>query len=104
MIQLLSLSEMSLLTSGVYERYYTVDGKNYHHIVDPDTLMPSDEYLSVSIVCADSEIADAYSTAVFNMSLDEGKAFIEQQEGVEAFWVLADGSYAYSSGFQRYLK
>lgn len=64
MIQLLSLSEMSLLTSGVYERYYTVDGKNYHHIVDPDTLMPSDEYLSVSIVCADSEIADAYSTAV----------------------------------------
>lgn len=103
-VQLLSLSGQSLVTSGVYERYYTVDGKNYHHIIDPDTLMPSDEYLSVSILCDSSAVADAYSTAVFNMPIDEGKQFIENSDGVEAFWIMADGSYIYSSGFKNYLE
>lgn len=103
-IRLLSLSGQSLVTSGVYERYYTVEGKNYHHIIDPDTLMPSTEYQSVSILCSSSAVADAYSTAVFNMPIEEGKQFIESQPAVEAFWVMADGSYVSSSGFEAYVK
>ena len=103
-VHILELQDMSLVTSGVYERYYTVDGKQYHHIIDPSTLFPSEEYKSVSIVCQDSGRADAFSTAVFNMSLEEGKQLIESQKDTEAFWILNDGSFVYSSGFEQFIK
>ena len=95
---------MSLVTSGVYERYYTVDGKRYHHIIDPETLMPSELFQSVSIVCKDSGMADALSTSIFNMTLEEGKNLIESLEDTEAFWILNDGTYEYSSGFEAYIR
>ena len=103
-IHILQLENMSLVTSGVYERYYTVDGKQYHHIINPDTLMPSDTFQSVSIVCKDSGLADALSTSIFNMTLEEGKELIESLEDAEAFWIMKDGSKQYSSGFERYIK
>lgn len=97
------LDDMSLVSSGSYERYYTVDGKQYHHIIHPETLMPSELYVSVSILCQDSGMADALSTAVFNMPLEEGMAFIEGLEGVEAMWIEPDGSEYFSSGFKKYI-
>lgn len=103
-IHVLDVVDASVVTSGVYERYYTVEGKNYHHIIDPDTLYPSDEFKSVSIVCKDSGMADALSTAVFNMSLDEGMEFIESIPDTEAFWVLSSGELKYSSHFRDYIK
>ena len=97
------LNNMSLVSSGTYERYYTVGGKRYHHIIHPETLMPSDLYVSVSILCNDSGLADALSTAIFNMPLDEGIAFIEGFDGVEAMWIEPDGTETFSSGFQAYI-
>lgn len=104
MIHLMSISDRSLVTSGVYERYYTVRGKNYHHIIDTQTCMPSYEYESVSILCENSAMADACSTAVFNMTLDKGKKFVESIPDMEACWVMEDGSCEYSSGFKTYIK
>lgn len=101
---ILNLEDYSLVSSGVYERYYTVDGKQYHHIIDPNTLMPSDDYLAVSIVCQDSGMADALSTAVFNMHYEEGLELIESLEKTEALWVLKDGSMKYSSGFEKFIQ
>lgn len=66
----------SVVTSGVYERYYTVGGKNYHHIIDNETLFPSEKYLSVSVVITFSAHADALSTAFFNMEIDEIRDFV----------------------------
>ena len=103
-IAYLQLSGESLVTSGSYQRYYTVDNKNYHHIIDPETLMPSDNYLSVSVVCKSSADGDALSTALFNMSLDEGKEFINNYADAEAMWVTPDGEKHYSNGFLNYLK
>ncbi|NTV78120.1 MAG: FAD:protein FMN transferase [Clostridiales bacterium] len=103
-IAVLALEDYSLVTSGVYERYYTVDGKQYHHIIDPDTLMPADYFLSVSIVTKDSAMADMLSTSVFNMPLEEGRALIESLEDTEAMWVMKDMSMEYSSGFEKLLK
>ena len=90
------------MTSGDYQRYYVVDGVKYCHIIDGDTLMPADYFASVSIVTTDSGMADALSTSVFNMPFEEGLAFVNGLEGVEAIWVLYDGSIEYSDGFDRY--
>lgn len=103
-IVVVNIEDKTLVTSGVYERYFTVDGKNYHHIISPDMLYPGENYLSVSILCDDSGQADALSTAVFNMDLEQGKALIESMENVEAMWILPDMSIVYSSGFETYVK
>lgn len=103
-LAILNLSNMSLVTSGVYQRYYTVEGKQYHHIIDPNTLMPSDYFTAVSILCKDSGMADALTKAIFNMPLEEGLRFIERFENTEAIWILKDGSMKYSSNFEDFIK
>ncbi len=100
----LNLQDMALVTSGTYQRYYEVDGARYHHIIDPETLMPSRGYESVTVLCPDAGMADALSTALFNMSFEEGQKMINSMAGTEAFWVFEDGSQAYSSGFESYVE
>ncbi|MBP3308395.1 MAG: FAD:protein FMN transferase [Clostridia bacterium] len=103
-IEYLSLSDTSLVTSGVYQRFFEKDGVRYHHIIDKDTLFPSDEgYLSVSVICADSGIADALSTALMCMPIEEGRALVSSFEGVYVMWVTADGEKIYSDGFEDYI-
>ena len=102
-IAYLKLSGESVVTSGAYQRYYMVDGKAYHHIIDPDTLMPGEEFLSVSIICNDSGLGDALSTALFSMNFEEGKALIESIEDAEAMWTTPAGEIRYSSGFESYM-
>mgnify|MGYP003290560941 CR=1 FL=1 len=101
-IEFLKLESMSLVTSGSYQRFYTVNGVNYHHLIDPVTLMPGTNYLSVSVVTRDSGLGDALSTALFLMSEQEGRALIEKTEGAEAMWVYPDGRQVYSEGFENY--
>lgn len=95
----LGLAGETIVTSGSYQRYYIVGGKEYHHIIDKDTLMPAEGYLSVSIICKSSADGDGLSTALFCMPLEDGMALIESLDGVEAHWVLADGTRVRSSGF-----
>lgn len=90
---------LCLVTSGTYERYYTVDGVRYHHIIDPKTLYPSAYYDSVSVLCADSGLADALTTGLFCMPLEQGQALVASLDGVEALWVLPDGTQSMSAGF-----
>ncbi len=103
-LHIVNLTECSLVTSGIYERYYTVDGKQYHHIIDPKTLMPAEHFVFVSIVCRDSGMADALSTALFNMPFEEGEKLIEELNGVEAMWRFRDGTQMYSSGFSSLIR
>ena len=93
------LTNLSLVTSGSYQRYYTVDGKTYHHIIDPDTLMPATYLWAVSVVTEDSGLADALSTALFTLSVEEGQALLQRFPGVEALWVNLDGTLVRSAGF-----
>ncbi len=95
----LSLNGQSLVTSGSYQRYYIVDGKRYHHIINNETLMPGEDYLSVSVLCPHSGQGDALSTALFNMTYQEGSSLVASLSGVEAMWVLPDGTRYYSAGF-----
>ena len=93
----------NVVTSGTYERFYTVDGKQYHHIIDPATLMPSVLYDSVTVISEDSGLADALTTGLFCMPLDEGMALIQSLPDTEALWVLPDGTQQMSEGFSAYL-
>lgn len=101
-IAYLHLSDAAVVTSGSYQRYYVVDGKSYHHIIDPETLLPGEKYLAVSVLCRDSALGDALSTALFLMDLDEGHALVESTPDVEAMWTLPGGEQKYSSGFEAY--
>ncbi|HCD46761.1 MAG TPA: FAD:protein FMN transferase [Lachnoclostridium sp.] len=101
-IDTLNLDGFSLVSSGDYERYYIVDGVRYHHIIDPDTLMPAAYFRAVSIVCRDSGWADALSTAVFNLPYEKGLALVESMDDAEAMWVLPDSSIKTSSGYEAY--
>ena len=93
------LMNLSLVTSGSYQRYYTVDGQIYHHIIDPDTLMPAAYLWAVSVVTEDSGLADALSTALFTLSIEEGQALLQRFPGVEVLWVTLDGTLVRSTGF-----
>lgn len=97
----INAKDISIVSSGLYERFYRVDGKIYHHIIDPETLFPEKRYLSLSIFTKDSGFADALSTFLYNTNLEEGKALVETLEGVEALWVLMDESIVKSSGVSK---
>ena len=96
-----ALNGKVFVTSGSYERFYTVKGKDYHHIINPDTLMPENNFTSISIYAEDSGLADVLSTATFNMTYEEGKKLIEGLKGVEAMWITSDYEILYSSGFEK---
>ena len=93
----------SVVTSGDYQRAYAVDGKVYHHIIDSSTLMPSSYWRSVTIVCPDSGLADALSTALFLLPREEGQALLDRC-GAEALWVDARGERFYSPGFEKLIR
>ena len=95
----ISITGGSVVTSGDYQRTFTVDGKAYHHIIDPETGMPSTYWRSVTVVCADSGLADALSTALFVMPLEEGKALAEQC-GAKVLWLDAEGKQYTTEAFQ----
>ena len=97
------LTEGSVVTSGDYQRTYVVDGNRYHHIIDPETLMPSNHWRSVSVVCRDSGLADALSTALFLTDKATGEQ-LATSCGAEVFWVAADGTEYMTDGFEKILK
>lgn len=101
-IEYVKIAGESIVTSGSYQRYYIVDGMNYHHIIDPETLMPGVNFKSVSVITDDSGLGDAFSTALFLMNYEEGKALVEKTENIEAMWVMPNGEQRYSSGFENY--
>ena len=67
----------SVVTSGSYQRFYYVDGEAYHHIIHPDTQMPAEGFVSVSVICENSGLGDALSTALFCMTQEEGLSLVE---------------------------
>lgn len=97
----LDITDASVVTSGDYNRFVTIDGKRYHHIIDPETLCPAEKYRAVTVISADHEIADALSTELFLLDIESGKKILDERRA-EALWVLADGSVVRSEGFSRY--
>lgn len=100
----LNISGECVVTSGDYQRYFVVDGKKYCHIINPDTLMPSEYVSAVSIICDDSALGDTLSTTLFNMSIQDGLKLVEKYNNVEAVWFDKEYNQTFSSGFEKYIK
>ena len=99
----LRIADTACVSSGVYERYFVVDGQRYHHIIDPDTLYPANYYAALTVLTKDSGLADALSTALFCLDFEDSLALAESLEGVEVCWLFPDGEQRFSSGFAAYL-
>ena len=100
-IGVLTMKEGSLVTSGIYERFFEQDGRKYHHIFDVRTGYPVDNSLAgVSIMTQESAAGDALSTAVFALGLEKGMALVEGMDGVEAIFITRDKEVYISSGIR----
>lgn len=92
-------ADTSIVTSGVYERYFIRDGRRYHHLLDQETGFPAVNNLQgVAIVSDRSIIADAYSTAVFVLGLEAGRSLVEATEEIDAIFITTDNRIHLSSG------
>ena len=100
----INISDLALVTSVDYQRYFVVDGKRYHHLIDPDTLWPAAYFNGVTVLAPDSGLADCLTTGLFCMPLEEGQALIESLDGVEAMWCTTDQQTITSSGWDSHLK
>ncbi len=100
----INMSDMALVTSGDYQRYFVVDGKRYHHLIDPDTLFPSTYFNGVTVLCSDSGLADCLTTGLFCQPLEDGMKIVESLDGVEALWCTPDQQVITSSGWDSHLK
>ena len=94
----------STVTSGIYERGFELDGRYYHHILDPATGWPvENELASVTIFSESSMWGDALATAAFALGTEAGTALIEELEGIEAVFIARDRSVSYTSGARDYM-
>ena len=94
------VSGLSVVTSGIYERFFEEDGVIYHHILDPDTGLPvQNGLLSVTVVGPCSLDCDILSTACFSMGLEDALSLIESLDGYEALFIQADKAVCSTSAF-----
>lgn len=85
------VKDCSIVSSGIYERYFERDGNIYHHILDPATGYPvENDLLQVTILSDSSADGDALSTCCFALGLEEGRKLVESLDGIEAIFITKD--------------
>lgn len=98
-VGMISISDASVVTSGGYQRYFEEDGKTYHHIIDGATGYPAESgLLSVTIISENSTKADALSTALYVMGLEESLALWRVEQDFEAIFITEDGRVVATEG------
>ena len=74
----LQLRDMSISTSGDYERFFIMNGRRFHHLISPKTGYPSEECRSVSIIATEGAFADAFATGIFILGPEKGVKILEE--------------------------
>lgn len=98
-VGVIEVSDKTIVTSGIYERYFEANGKHYHHLLNPFTGYPFENNLAgITIVTEKSIDADSLSTSTFALGLEEGYRFVEGIEGVEAIFVTTNNELFITSG------
>jgi thiamine biosynthesis lipoprotein len=94
------VSDLTVVTSGDYERYFEKDGVRYHHILNPETGYPANGLVSVTVICSDAVRADGLSTALFVMGAQRGMELATRLPGVDVMMVTSEGKVLCSPGLQ----
>ncbi len=103
-IETLAIDDLSVVSSGIYERYFKVDGTLYHHILNPKTGYPYENNLTaVTILSEQSVDGDGLSTTCFSLGLEKGKKLIESLDNTYAVFITKDGQLHYTKGFEQFL-
>ena len=92
----LHIKDMSVVTSGNYEKYFMSNGKRYAHIINPQTGLPTTGIKSATVISKDPEVNDAIATALFVMGAEKSIAFIDGLKDIEALIVTDDDELLYS--------
>lgn len=100
MLSWLELTDMAVVTSGDYERFFTFNGQRYSHIMNPKTGWPVGELISVTIHCPDAELADALATSVFVLGSEKGIKLLDKLDKIEGFVVTQNGMIYTSEGME----
>ncbi|MDF2821153.1 MAG: hypothetical protein K0R15_1594 [Clostridiales bacterium] len=102
---IMEIEDMSVVSSGIYERFITVDGKQYHHILNPSTgYSYENNLISVTIISPYSVDGDGLSTSCFALGLEKGIELINSLEGIYAVFITDDYELHYSEGFAEAIK
>jgi thiamine biosynthesis lipoprotein len=97
-VAVLPLEDVSISTSGDYERFFERDGVRCHHLLDPRTGVSPAGVRSVTIIADDGLTTEAFSKTVFVLGVEEGLRFVEAHAGIDAVIVDAQGALHYSAG------
>jgi thiamine biosynthesis lipoprotein len=104
-IETLNIKDMSVVSSGVYERHFIKDGVNYHHLLDPRTGYPFDNGLvSVTIISKVSSDCDGLTTACFSQGLEGGLKLVNSLDGIYGIFITDDYEVYYSDGAKEFLE
>lgn len=98
----LPIYNMSVATSGSYERFAMINGEKYSHIIHPKTGMPVKGLQSVTVINPDAELCDAIATSVFLMGREEGMDFVNQFSDIQCFIVDDEHNYFYSDNLKQH--
>ncbi len=100
LIGTVNVKNKTIVTSGVYERFFEKDGVRYHHLLDPKTGYPGGKGLASTTIISDRSIdCDALSTTTFLLGIEEGLNLINSMDGFEAMYITEDIEFSYSNNF-----
>ena len=103
-IYIASVSNLSVVTSGDYERNFEIGGKKYNHIISPETLAPAENNKSASVICENAAVADALSTALFISDYRQGLNLINSFDNCEALIIDKNSNAHFSKDFNKFIK
>lgn len=101
LLDTVTIADLACVTSGDYQRYYTVGEQRFHHIIDPNTLFPATAYQSVTIVHPDAGVADLLSTALFLLPYEEGVAMAADYDA-GVLWVMQDKTILTNQAYRQF--
>lgn len=102
-IATLAINSQTISNSGDYQRFVIIDGVRYHHLIDPDTLMPAQYYRAVSVVTSDAYTSDFISSALYLLPYEQSRELAESL-GVEAMWVFNGMRTEMTDGMKQWLQ
>lgn len=103
-VAVLQVSDISVVSSGIYERCFEKDGILYHHILNPKDGLPFDnDLMAVTILSEKSVDGDGLSTTCFALGREKGLQYINSLEGTYAMFITKDEKLWYSDGFERFI-